>query len=55
MAKFCPILNRKVVYLDCLECDDKQCKNPKTTQKEEKGEQNKCHSTTETPQQTFSK
>ena len=30
MSKFCPILNRKVVYLDCLECDDKQCENQKT-------------------------
>ena len=32
MAKFCPILNRKVVYLDCLECDDKQCEKTKTKQ-----------------------
>ena len=55
MAKFCPILNRKVVYLTCLECDDKQCKNTKTKQiKEEKGEQNECLSITETPEQTIS-
>lgn len=25
MAKYCPILKRKVVYLDCLECDTKEC------------------------------
>lgn len=25
MSKYCPILNRKVVYLDCLECDEKIC------------------------------
>ena len=53
MAKYCPILNRKVVYLDCLECDDKQCEQPKTKQ-EEKGEQNKWHSITEQPEQTIS-
>ena len=55
MAKFCPILNRKVVYLDCLECDDKQCEHPKIkTKQEEKGEQNKCHSTMATQEQTIS-
>lgn len=26
MAKFCPIRNCKVLYLDCLECEDKLCK-----------------------------
>ena len=25
MAKICPITNDKVLYLDCLECDDKVC------------------------------
>ena len=25
MAKYCPILKRKVVYLDCLECETKEC------------------------------
>lgn len=30
MAKFCPINNCKVLYLDCLECDEKLCvKGPK--------------------------
>lgn len=26
MAKYCPILNQKVVYLTCLECEEKLCK-----------------------------
>ena len=25
MSKYCPILKRKIIYLDCLECEDKQC------------------------------
>ena len=25
MAKYCPIVNHKVVYLECLECEDRQC------------------------------
>lgn len=28
MSKYCPVVKRKVVYLDCLECDDKQCLKP---------------------------
>lgn len=23
MAKYCPVLKRRVVYLECLECEDK--------------------------------
>ena len=26
MAKFCPIIQEKVVYLTCLECETKECK-----------------------------
>lgn len=27
MAKYCPILKRNVVYLQCMDCDDKEeCK-----------------------------
>lgn len=29
MSKYCPILKRKVVYLECLECEDKICKKDK--------------------------
>ena len=29
MAKFCPITNSKVVYLNCLECEDKICEKEK--------------------------
>lgn len=25
MSKYCPVLQRKVVYLDCMECEDKPC------------------------------
>lgn len=28
MAKICPVTNDKVLYLDCLECDDKICLKP---------------------------
>lgn len=30
MAIYCPILNRKVIYLTCQECEDKLCKKEKT-------------------------
>lgn len=26
MAIFCPIINSLVLYLECLECEDKVCK-----------------------------
>lgn len=29
MSKYCPLLNRRVVYLECNECEDKAC-NKKT-------------------------
>jgi hypothetical protein len=25
MAKICPVTGEPVLYLDCLECDDKKC------------------------------
>jgi hypothetical protein len=40
MAKYCPVLNQKVVYLTCLECEEKLCKqagqNEKTTDASQK-------------------
>ena len=30
MSQFCPIYNRPVVYLTCLECEDKPCRNSST-------------------------
>lgn len=27
MARFCPITQETVIYLECLECDDKRCRN----------------------------
>lgn len=38
MSKYCPILKRKVIYLDCLECEDKQCEK-----KQENNQDNKQH------------
>lgn len=29
MAKYCPITNSYVLYLDCLECEEKECENEK--------------------------
>lgn len=34
MAKLCPITNTRVVYLDCLECDEKICMNQNLKVKE---------------------
>ena len=39
MAKICPITNDKVLYLDCLECEEKICKNYKGGNKVGKKEQ----------------
>lgn len=27
MSKYCPIINGKVVYLECLECEEKKCRD----------------------------
>ncbi|QUH21938.1 hypothetical protein [Alkaliphilus sp. B6464] len=27
MAKFCPIINSRVVYLECKECEERNCEN----------------------------
>lgn len=39
MAKICPITNDKVLYLDCLECEEKICKKDKGGNKFGKKEQ----------------
>ena len=31
MSKFCPIVGKKIVYLECQECTDRVCENPKIT------------------------
>jgi hypothetical protein len=40
MAKFCPIVNGRVVYLSCKECEEKECKtnsyNPPKEETKEK-------------------
>ena len=33
MAKFCPVQNRKVLYLECLECEQKECRKEKIYEK----------------------
>ena len=39
MAKLCPITGERVLYLDCLECDCKPCRNGcKGDSKEERKE-----------------
>ena len=41
MSRYCPVLKRKVVYLDCLECEDKQCeKRQENTQDNKQDSQN---------------
>lgn len=34
MAKYCPVLKEKVVYLICEECEEKACKIPYTEKKD---------------------
>ena len=34
MAKYCPIINDKVLYLECLECENKVCKRTNTVKKQ---------------------
>lgn len=36
MAKKCPITNRYVLYLDCLECEDKSCRVIEKSKSKEK-------------------
>lgn len=36
MAKFCPVRNERVVYLDCLECEGKECQKEQIKEKEKK-------------------
>ena len=38
MAILCPITNEKVLYLDCLECDEKICKKDYVKENKEKEE-----------------
>ena len=33
MAKLCPITNKKVIYLTCLECEEKLCEQETVTEK----------------------
>lgn len=28
MAKYCPVRERNVLYLDCLECEEQDCLSP---------------------------
>ena len=38
MARYCPLTNTRVVYLDCLECENKVCEKRESSEdkKEEK-------------------
>ena len=33
MAKLCPITNKKVIYLTCLECEEKLCEQETPTER----------------------
>lgn len=33
MSKYCPLLGRKVVYLECQECEEKVCEQAGTRYK----------------------
>lgn len=35
MSTFCPIIQHKVTYLDCQECEDKECMKKKEERKED--------------------
>ena len=41
MATYCPIKGEKVVYLECLECESKKCREITVKHKEEKKEDKK--------------
>lgn len=36
MAKICPITNSPVLYLDCLECENKECESEENNKDKEK-------------------
>lgn len=41
MATYCPIKGEKVVYLECLECESKKCREIAVQHKEEKENEKK--------------
>lgn len=41
MSKICPVTKDVVLYLDCLECDDKVCKNNSNENIKENDNENK--------------
>lgn len=44
MAILCPITGTRVVYLECLECDEKICKTGRSTRPVSAGSQNEPQS-----------
>lgn len=34
MAKICPVIKEKVLYVDCLECKEKECKKAEIKKEE---------------------
>lgn len=41
MSRICPVNHSKVLYLDCLECDDKICRQNNKIKSEASGESKK--------------
>lgn len=35
MSQYCPIVKRNVLYLECLECEDKVCRNPNNNEEKQ--------------------
>jgi hypothetical protein len=43
MAKYCPITKKKVLYLTCLECEDKICEESSENSNATMPIQKRCH------------
>lgn len=44
MSRYCPVAERKVLYTECLECDEKECRTDKTMKQRVKMEQRENNS-----------
>lgn len=37
MAKYCPVKNGAVLYLECMECEERECEKYRTPSKKKNG------------------
>jgi len=42
MARYCPVKDGPALYLDCLECDERECEQEKIRKEEKKKEKEEC-------------